>query len=175
MEEKWEHIKGYEGLYKVSNCGRIASLPHVTHRGFCTVTTPLVILTPRVKDNGYLFVSLSHGSNESVKQKYVHRLVAEAFIPNPCGKKEVDHIDGDRKNNVVTNLRWATRLENVLNENTVHKNAKKIRVSTKDNIEIGIYSSMTSASKTLGVSRYILRKAMNQQDKEIKFLVSEIR
>ena len=64
MNEEWKYIEGYEGIYQVSNKGRVKVLPHLVSRGFCTCTCPEKILTPRKKDNGYLFVALYKGSKK---------------------------------------------------------------------------------------------------------------
>lgn len=98
--EIWRGVAGYEGLYQVSNFGRVKSF----HKGER-------ILKPNQLEQGYLLVRLYH-SGES-RYVLVHRLVAEAFIPNPGGKPEVNHINGDKTDNHVENLEWATRTENV--------------------------------------------------------------
>jgi hypothetical protein len=99
--EVWKDIDGYEGLYQVSNFGRI-------RRGER-------LKTPHVDHGGYLTVWLSKHSK--MKCLKVHRLVASAFIPNPAGKKTVNHIDGNKQNNCVTNLEWATHSENIIHAN----------------------------------------------------------
>lgn len=99
--EIWRDIDGYDGLYQVSNFGRVKSFKYKTPR--------ILKLTPY--PNGYLRVDLHY--NGAVKSASVHRLVAEAFIPNPDGKPEVNHINGDKTDNHVENLEWATRTENV--------------------------------------------------------------
>ena len=112
MEEKKKWIKGYEGLYWVTNTGKIISAERYDrfnrkHGGE---------ITPKHAGRGYCFVILfKDGKRE---QRYVHRLVAQAFIPNPDNKPEVDHIDNDITNNTVSNLRWATHKENQNNEIT---------------------------------------------------------
>lgn len=105
MKEIWKDIQGYEGKYQVSNYGRVKSLIGTNQK------PREKILTPGVNPQGYLHVSLC--VNRRMKGYRVHRLVAEEFIPNPENKKEVNHIDGDKKNNTVDNLEWVTPKENM--------------------------------------------------------------
>ncbi len=109
MQEIWKDIEGYEGFYQVSNLGRVRSIDHTIHR--TDGTTAFYrgrILVP--VGSPYLHVCLSKGPKH--KQVRVHRLVAQAFIPNPNGYRQVDHIDCDKKNNRAENLRWCTTQEN---------------------------------------------------------------
>ena len=102
-------IPGYEGLYSAEEDGRIYS-----HRGD-------KYLSPGLKKDGYLMVVLYKDENK--KNILVHRLVALTFIENPENKYAVDHIDRNKINNSVNNLRWATRSENLINT-IVHRNNK---------------------------------------------------
>lgn len=109
MEEIWKPIPGYENLYEVSNLGRVKSLQRkVPNR---TNPVPERIMKLRTTPNGYVKVSL-HNQKETFFA--VHRLVAMTFLENPDNKTCVDHIDCDRTNNIVSNLRWATISENNL-------------------------------------------------------------
>ena len=153
MNEEWKDIEGYEGLYQVSNKGRVKVLPHLVHRGFCTCTCPEKILTPRNNSRGALTVRLSNGSKKTSKEKTIHRLVATAFLENPFDKEEVDHIDGNRQNNNVENLRWVSRIENVRNPNTIHKSKSIVAIEcwTKQGVYVGGFNTMTLASIETGV------------------------
>lgn len=101
--EIWRPVVGYEGLYMVSNLGRVKSINYRR-------TGQEGILQPYDEGHGYRMVDLY---KDNIRQKYrVHRLVAMAFIPNPLNKREVDHINFVRDDNRVSNLRWATSKEN---------------------------------------------------------------
>ena len=109
--EEWKDIEGYEGLYQVSNEGRIRSLDRYVNNYWGTkqfVRGRIMISTPN--KNGYLNVTLC--KNGKPKRFYVHRLVAEAFIPNPDNKPCIDHISTDVKDNRPANLKWCTHKEN---------------------------------------------------------------
>lgn len=101
--EKWKDVKGYEGLYRVSNLGRVKTLNYKR-------TGKERVLKNSLNRDGYLMVKLY--KNREHLGLGVHRLVAEAFIPNPEGKPQVNHIDEVKTNNHVTNLEWATAKEN---------------------------------------------------------------
>ena len=99
--EIWKDIEGYEGLYQISNLGRVRSLARATTSGK---------VLKQMKKHGYMNVCFS--KNNVDKYFRVHRLVALAFIPNPENKPTVNHIDGNKANNNVSNLEWATHSEN---------------------------------------------------------------
>ena len=105
--EEWKAIAGYEGLYEVSNLGRIKSLSRIDSRGYKRNEK---ILKLNKDSGGYLKVSLY--KNGKPKQYLVHRLVAQAFIPNPNNLPEINHKINDfehRSDNRVENLEWCTR------------------------------------------------------------------
>lgn len=102
--EEWKPVCGYEGFYEVSTEGRVRSLPRATTNGG--------ILKPIYSKDGYASVHLSREGHDKIKR--INRLVAEAFIPNPENKPEVNHINGVRDDNRLCNLEWATTSENNL-------------------------------------------------------------
>lgn len=108
MEEIWKDIEGYEGLYQVSNLGNIKSLRKRIDKGKCHRYFDEKILKPIETNRGYLRVKLC--KDRKIKKIRVHRLVAEAFIKRP--ELEVNHIDGNKKNNKAENLEWVTQREN---------------------------------------------------------------
>jgi len=98
--ERWKEVKGYEGLYQISDKGNIYSI------------TKNRLMKPGKCGNGYLKVVLCKSKHDH-KNMMIHRLVAEAFLPNPEGKRTVNHKDGNKLNNSVSNLEWNTYSENL--------------------------------------------------------------
>lgn len=112
MIEQWREVRGFEGFYAVSNMGRVKSI----HRTICRDggkprTLPDRFMTGAVKSNGYVHVSLRKPGQKQIK-RHIHRLVAEAFLKR-APHQEVNHIDGNKLNNSVSNLEWCTRAENM--------------------------------------------------------------
>ena len=97
MEEIWKDIKGFEGKYQVSNLGRVKSF----------AKSDVNYLKGKLMKNGYILFNLSV-SKGVISYKKGHRLVAEHFIPNPDNLPVVNHIDGDKQNNILSNLEWCT-------------------------------------------------------------------
>ena len=105
INEVWKPVKYYEGLYEISNYGRVKSIERVIQdkNGKNKVVHEKYI-TQHDNGRGYLFVSL--WKDNKTKKEYVHRLVAITFIPNPEKLPQVNHIDEDKQNNYVDNLEW---------------------------------------------------------------------
>lgn len=102
--ENWKPIKGYEGIYEVSDFGRVKRLANSNR---CKRDR---ILNPKPNHNGYIRVKLT---NNGVSEKvFVHRLVLIAFVGNPLSEQETLHVDNNRQNNILGNLRWGSRQEN---------------------------------------------------------------
>jgi len=103
--EIWKDIKGYEGVYKCSNYGRIKRL-----KGWHNYER--ILKSVAGSENGYVIQPLSHNCKR--KTHAVHRIIAIAFIPNPYNKRCINHKDGNKLNNYVTNLEWCTYKENMI-------------------------------------------------------------
>lgn len=105
-------VKGYEGIYEVSDTGEVRSIDRkiVCHTGVVITKKGTMLAQNPHKDFSYLMVSLWKGNKGT--SFYVHRLVAEDFLPNNTYLPEVNHKDGDRQNNLLNNLEWVTSLGN---------------------------------------------------------------
>ena len=113
MGTQWKYIKGFDNIYRVSDNGEVQSRRNKNGKIITEQWRNLAIH----KRGQYLFVALY--SNKKKHQILIHRLVAEAFIPNPDNKPQVNHINGDKYDNRVENLEWVTMSENMLH--SVHK------------------------------------------------------
>lgn len=108
QEEIWRDIEGYEGLYQVSNLGRVKSLERIDEMGRLRLGR---ILSPVIDRYGYLRVNLYKEGKRKTFQ--VHRLVGQAFIPNPEGLPQINHKDEDPSNDRADNLEWCSRSYNI--------------------------------------------------------------
>lgn len=111
MKEQWTKVRGYEDKYLVSTRGRVYSLPRVITRGVKKILQPIrgrfmAVIRRKIKGNVYAVVGLS--DEQGIRYFYVHRLVAEAFIPNPDNLPEVNHKNLNKTDNWVSNLEWST-------------------------------------------------------------------
>ena len=126
MKEIWKDIKDYEGLYKISNKGRVKSLRREVNFSFNrTRIIKEKILIPSTHYKGYLYIRLC--KNGKVKSIKIHRLVGLMFIKNPENKLQINHKDCNKLNNNVDNLEWNTN-----SENQKHAYKNKLNFSYKD-------------------------------------------
>ena len=146
MKEEWRDVVGYEGLYQVSNLGRVKSFIH--HNG----TDKRIIKTILIK-NGYCNVTLcKKGKRE---RKYIHRLVAEAFIPNPNNYPIINHKDENPANNCSNNLEWCTQKYNMNYGSLKDKQkreSKSILQYDLNNNFIKKWDSIAQAEKELNIT-----------------------
>lgn len=156
MEEIWKDIPGYESCYQASNTGRIRSKKRYVYRGYSKNGLEIFqrvderILSLHSLPNGYLSIMLHQDGK--TKRMLVHRIVAMLFVSNPDKKPDVNHIDGNRANNIYTNLEWCTQRENVLHASrTLHTltyHGKPVRC-----VETGeTFPSIRKAAEKYGVA-----------------------
>jgi hypothetical protein len=118
--EQWRDIVGYEKLYQVSSEGNVRGLNRmVSNKDNTNKNIKGIDIKGAYTPSGYKMVSLS--KNGEIRSYTIAQLVAQAFIPNPENKPEVDHINGDRTDNRVENLRWCTHKENMNNPITIER------------------------------------------------------
>ena len=154
MQEIWKDISGYEGIYQISNLGRVKSIARKTKNQYGDVNR---ILKIKIEKNGYARIGLF----KDKKQKFfeVHRLVAQAFIPNTNHYPHVNHKDENKLNNNVENLEWCT--PNYNNnygirtlKSSITKQKKIAQYDLKGNL-IKIWNSQKEAIEKLKISNHI--------------------
>lgn len=152
IEEIWKDIKGYVGLYQISNLGRVKSLKRITVDG---KTIKERILKPGTDKPGYEFIILR--KNNKSHNLMIHRLVAEAFIENPNKYSCVNHKDGNKLNNNVSNLEWCTYSYNLKHAILIGKvkNQCKItrKVTVKYDEKIVVFETMSDCCKFFGYKK----------------------
>lgn len=164
VDETWKPIKGYEGLYEVSNKGNVASLNYrkLNYRKE---------LTPKKNNYGYLWVELRN--NGKTKQMLIHRLVADAFIENKENYPVINHLDENPLNNCVDNLEWCTMSHNVRYSQNLHPEryeptkrncktfAKKVIQFDKDGNIVRIWDSLSHFKNETGKNDFGVRECCN--------------
>lgn len=182
--EIWKPIKGYEGYYEISNLGRVKSIERFVKQGKLNRHVSEKLKSESINPYGYPTVTLC--KDRRSRSYPIHRLIAEAFIPNPENKPQVDHINTNRKDYSLSNLRWVTSKENSNNEktlahcqqNTYTKEVsqrsnftKKLRKTktapitvyqySKDGNFIKEYQSSNDACRQTGISASAIRRVIN--------------
>ena len=144
-QEEWKPIPGYEGLYEVSNYGRVRSFKWSSNGK---------ILSPGKDGSGYLFVTLC--KDGKTKLRKMHRLVAEAFIPNPSNFPQVNHMDECKENNYFGNLEWCTHKYNLSygtrTRRIAENNSKPVVQLDKKGNFISEFESLREASRRTGIA-----------------------
>lgn len=157
--EIWKDIEGYEGQYQISSLGRVKSLERITRfkNRDSIRKEPEKILAYKKHHKGYVKAQLR--KRDILKSYFVHRLVAQAFLPNTENKETVNHKDGDKLNNTIENLEWMSNTENMQhayrtgirdNKKLHEKQKKPVAQYTKDGQLVAKYPSIDDAVKATG-------------------------
>lgn len=170
-EEIWKELKGFDLPYYISNKGNIKCLSYSKTDLFNrTYNIKEHILKPTISTKGYFLITLRQ--NKKSKSFRINRLVAETFIENPYNKPIVDHIDGNKLNNEISNLRWVSAKENTNNPNTLKSSKESWSKSNKSRIKpvykldfnykvLTKYSSCEEAAKSIGCSSVFIHRCCN--------------
>lgn len=153
----WKPVKGYEEQYLVSDDGQVLSLSRMIKSSYRSGVRRAMMLNAGTRGRGntkYKFVVLSDGKGK-VEHKSVHRLVAEAFIPNPDNLPEVNHKDENGLNNSVDNLEWCSHQYNI------EYSKNKAVVQYYDGERIAEYKSIKVASQQTGINRKSISNVLN--------------
>lgn len=171
LGEVWRPIRGYEGLYEVSNFGQVRSIERTVSNKIGSWKINSKIKTQRKDNRGYYRVKLCKGGK--IKSFAVHRLVAEAFIPNPYHYSEVNHKNCIKTDNRADNLEWCTRSYNVNYGNGNRKRrlsnlnredeSKVVLQFTLDGKCVAKYPSIAEAARITGVNRRQIGAVCNHQ------------
>lgn len=163
MEEIFKDVVNYEGIYQISNFGNIKTLKRNIYNklGKLHYIQPEKLLKPTVFKNGYKYISMH--KNKKVKVKTIHSLVAEAFIYNIHNKRTINHIDGNKLNNHISNLEWATDKENLEHNFNIGITKRYSVIAYNDNSYLEF--KKVSDAKKLGFSQNLISESVLKNKK----------
>lgn len=162
--EEWKDIRGYEGLYQVSNEGRVKSLERVVECGnqygrFIRCYAERILEPQNDYGDEHQFVFLSKNGKQT--KKYVHALIATAFIPNTNGYTIVHHKDHNPFNNRIENLEWTNRIEHMREHDNLDKPKRIVYQYTLEGELVGIWECVRDIERTLAFSSGHISKCCN--------------
>ena len=164
--ERWKPVKSFEDAYQISSWGRVKSVSRPKHipNGEMRMSSERTLKPGKVK-SGYLLAFLYKDSKRFCP--LIHRLVAEAFIPNPACLSQVNHKDGDKTNNRVSNLEWCSCKSNMRHATRLlgRGHGEKIFQCSKDNNIIKCWANAGEASEKLKINRANIRQCVNGKRK----------
>lgn len=181
MEEIWKDIEGFEGYYQVSNFGNVRSLDRYVKNPYGTLSLrKRKINKQRYDKDGYKQVNLSKDGKN--KYYFVHRLVAQAFLPNPNNYPIINHIDEVKDNNCVDNLEWCTvkyntnygncpqNISNGLKGKHINRpdHSKPVLQYTKSGEFVSEYPSLSEAHRKIGIPYQNISSCCNGKSKTAK-------
>lgn len=170
---QWKEIKGFEGYYEVSDTGLVRSVDRIVYdkrlqarRLKGKVLKPCKTQDRSGCDEGYYVVNLRQYGTSNVR--FVHRLVAEAFIPNPTELPTINHKNGNKQDNNVSNLEWATYAENNIHAllfNLRQPRGNWVIQISDNNAVVGVFKSVCEASRMTGIGRSLISHCVNHRVK----------
>ncbi len=158
INEIWKPIYGYENYYEISESGIVRSIPRIIKLKKGTRKVLGKIIEPRLNNCGYLEIRISKYC--IVKSTFIHVLLAEAFIPNPGQKKEVNHLNGIKTDNRLENLEWCTHKENMQHASKMGLLVKMTR-PVINNCTGQIFDSSKDAAKVYDIKHNTLRNYLS--------------
>lgn len=151
----WKEIAGYEGLYLISDEGEVISLPRTVVSWYRTAHKKSKPIKPHLRGRDGLYYEAVTLTKDGVAKTYsVHRLVAEAFIPNPQNLPEVNHKDENPTNNRADNLEWCSRQYNI-----DYSKSKPV-AQIKDGVVVAVFKSIKSAGDETGIKRRAINNVL---------------
>lgn len=141
--EIWKDIENYEGLYQISNFGRVKS--------FHNPNKPLIMSQSLGRTQDYYSITLTKKHQKNRQSFSVDKLVAQAFVENPNNYSEINHIDENTKNNKADNLEWVTHSQNI--QHSIYRQSYPVIQYTKNGIEVNRFPSLAEAQRQTGIPR----------------------